>query len=137
MTTLTRSEARVTPRKLNAALRAVLVFVFWIIAAVLVASIHQSTSATMPVACVVLEVLAIVAAAATYIRFATHEATLDHALLTGTAWLLFGIATEIIMRMSSGHQWFALLGSPDHGGLRCVLLIAWVVAPALFANRRD
>jgi hypothetical protein len=65
------------------------------------------------------------------------HATLDHALFAGTTWVLLGIAAEIIMTANSGRQWFALLGSPANGGLRCVLLIAWVLAPALFIRSRE
>jgi hypothetical protein len=41
------------------------------------------------------------------------------------------------MTAHSGRQWFALLGSPANGGLRCVLLITWVIAPALFVRHRE
>jgi hypothetical protein len=85
---------------------------------------------------VVIEVGAIVAMAAAYIRIASPEATLDHALFVGTTWVLLAIAAEIVITAASGRQWFALLGSPAHGGLRCVLLIAWVIAPTLFVRSR-
>lgn len=111
--------------------------VFWGIAALLVALVHQKVGAASPVASVALEVMAIVAMAAVYIRVVSPHATLDHALFVGTTWVLLAIAAEIIMTASSGRQWFALLGSPAHGGLRCVLLIAWIVAPALFASHPD
>jgi hypothetical protein len=124
-------------RKHHAATRAALVVVFWSVAALLVAITHRKMDAVWPVACVVIEVSAIVAMAAAYIRFAAPEATLDHALLAGTAWLLLGITTEIVVRVISGRQWFALLGSPANGGLRCALLITWIVAPALFASHRE
>ena len=77
------------------------------------------------------------ATAGAYITLAAPESTLDHALFAGTTWVLLGIATEIAMTAISGHQWFALLGSPANGGLRCVLLIAWVLAPALFIRSRE
>jgi hypothetical protein len=51
--------------------------------------------------------------------------------------VLLAIVAEIAITASSGRQWFALLGSPAHGGLRCVLLIAWVIAPALFASSHE
>ena len=111
--------------------------VFWGIAALLVALVHQRLDAASPVMSVAIEVMAIVAMAAIYIRVVSPEATLDHALFVGTTWVLLAIAAEIIMTASSGRQWFALLGSPAHGGLRCVLLIAWVIAPALFASHRN
>ncbi len=98
---------------------------------------HQWIDATSPVACVALETSAIVAMAGAYIKLTAPEATLDHALFVGTTWLLLGIAAELVMTVTSGRQWFALLGSPAHGGLRCVLLIAWIVAPALFVSNRE
>jgi hypothetical protein len=137
-TTMTHAVApRLEHRKYHTATRAAMVVGFWSVAALLVAITHQKMDANWPVACVVLEVSAIVAMAAAYIKFATPEATLDHALLVGTTWLLLGITTELVMRGISGRQWFALLGSPANGGLRCVLLITWVVAPALFASHRE
>jgi hypothetical protein len=114
--------------------RAVMAVAFWSIAALLVALVHQKLDANSPVASVALEVSTIVAMAAVYIRIVSPEATLDHALFVGTAWVLLAISAEIIMTASSGRQWFALLGSPAHGGLRCVLLIAWLIAPALFVR---
>ena len=135
MTILTHQTiSRSNQRNHHVAVQAALVIVFWSVAAVIVAFAHLRMSAATPVACAVIEVIAIVAMAGAYIRFAAPFATLDHALFTGTAWLLLSIATEIGIRMISGHQWFALLGSPEHGGLRCLLLIAWVIAPALFAS---
>lgn len=138
MTTMTRSVATdVTRRKHRTATRAALVAVFWIIAALLVAIAHQTMNTISPAIAAVIEVAAIVAAAGAYIRITATDSSLDHALFVGTVWVLLGIATEIVMTANSGHQWFALLGSPSNGGLRCVLLIAWVIAPALFVRSRD
>src|SRR6266849_5038183 len=124
-------------RKRHGVARAAMAIVVWGIAALLVALVHQRLDAASPVMSVVIEVMAIVAMAAIYIRVVSPEATLDHALFVGTTWVLLAIAAEIIMTATSGRQWFALLGSPAHGGLRCVLLIAWVIAPALFASHRN
>jgi hypothetical protein len=118
-------------------IRAALAIVFWSIAAVLVALTHQWLDAASAVASVVVEVGAIIATAAAYIRFAAPDARLDHALFVGTTWVVLAIVAEIAMTASSGRQWFALLGSPAHGGLRCALLIAWVLAPALFATKHE
>jgi hypothetical protein len=138
MTTMTRSvTTEVAQRKHRTATRAALVAVFWIVAALLVAIAHQETHSASPVVTVAIEVVAIVAAAGAYIRITAPESSLDHALFVGTVWVLLGIATEIAMTANSGHQWFALLGSPANGGLRCVLLIAWVIAPALFVRSRE
>ncbi len=138
MTTMTRSvTTEVAQRKHRTATRAVLVAVFWVIAALLVAIAHQTLNSVSPVIAVAVEVLAIMAAAGAYMRITAPHCTLDHALCVGTVWVLLGIATEIAMTANSGRQWFALLGSPANGGLRCVLLIAWVIAPALFVRSRD
>ena len=138
MTTMTRSlTTEAAKKKHRTAARAALVAVFWIIAALLVAIAHQTMNTASPAIAAVIEVAAIVAAAGVYIRITAPESSLDHALFVGTVWVLLGIATEIAMTANSGHQWFALLGSPANGGIRCLLLIAWVIAPALFVRSRD
>jgi hypothetical protein len=138
MTTMTRSlTPRTVQRKHNAATRVALVIVFWSVAALLVAIIHQWIDSTSPVVSVVVKVAAIVAIAAAFSRFAASEGTLNHALFVGTTWVLLDIAAEIFMTVHSGHQWFALIGSPTNGGIRCVLLISWIIAPALFVRSRE
>ena len=137
MTTMTGSITDVPQTKRRSATRVVLVAVFWIIAALLVAISHQKLYAASPVVAVAIEAVAIVSTAGVYIRITAPQSTLDHALFVGTVWVLLGIATEIAMTANSGHQWVALLGSPANGGLRCVLLIAWLIAPALFVRSRD
>jgi hypothetical protein len=115
---------------------AALAAAFWI-AAALVVSIAHSQMPSSPIAAVVIEVFAIMIMAAAYIRIAAPAATLDHALFVGTTWVLLAIAAEMIMTARSGHQWFALLGTPANGGLRCVLLIAWLIAPAVFVRSHE
>jgi len=138
MTTMTRSfTPRSAQRKRHAVTRAALAVAFWIVAALLVAVVHQRIDATSPVASVVVKVAAILAMAAMYIRLTASETTLDQALLAGTTWVLLCIATEISVTTMSGRPWFALLGSPANGGIRCVLLIAWILAPALFIRNRE
>jgi hypothetical protein len=115
---------------------AALATICWIAAALLVAIAHSQLSSS-PVASVVVEVIGIVVMAAAYMRIAAPEATLDHALFVGTTWVVLAIAAEMIMTAESGRQWFALLGTPANGGLRCVLLIAWLIAPAVFVRNED
>jgi hypothetical protein len=138
MVTMTHS---LTPhsaqRKYGTVTKVALIVAFWSIAALLVAIAHQIMAAASPVISVAIETIAIVAVAGAYIRLVMPDATLDHALFAGTTWVLLGIAAEIVMTANSGRQWFALLGSPANGGLRCVLLIAWILAPALFIRSRD
>ena len=138
MTTMTRSlTPRTGQRKQHAVTRVALVIVFWSVAALLVAVIHQRIDATSPVISVVIKVSAIVLIAALYARFGASESTLNRALFVGTTWVLLGIAAEIVMTVHTGRQWFALIGSPANGGIRCVLLIAWIIAPALFVRSRE
>ena len=101
------------------------------------AIVQQRVDAISPVASVIVKVAAILAMAAAFIRLAASETTLDQALLAGTTWVLLCIATEITVTTISGRSWFALLGSPSNGGIRCVLLIAWILAPAVFIRSRE
>ncbi|HXH40109.1 MAG TPA: hypothetical protein VNN08_15875 [Thermoanaerobaculia bacterium] len=138
MTTMTRSlTPHAGPRKHHAATRAALLVAFWSVAALLVSIVHQTIDASSPVVSVILKVGVIVAIAAAYSRLAASNGTLNYALFVGTTWVLLDIATEIFMTVNSGRQWFALIGSPANGGIRCVLLIAWIIAPALFVRSRD
>jgi uncharacterized membrane protein YGL010W len=137
-TTMTRSlTPRFAQRKHHAVTRAALIVAFWIVAALFAAVVHQRIDVISPVASVVIKVAAILAMAAAFIRLAAPETTLDQALLAGTAWVLLCIATEITVTTISGRPWFALLGSPANGGIRCVLLIAWILAPAVFIRSRE
>jgi hypothetical protein len=139
MTAPTSQQARFTfaQRKHNIATTAALVITFWSIAAAAVAILHQRIDATSPVASVAVKVAAVVVVAAAYIRLTAARTTVDNALLVGTAWVVFGIAAEIAVTTTSGRQWFALLGSPANFILRSVLLIAWVIAPALFIRSHE
>jgi hypothetical protein len=136
MTATAHSPAGVAKPKHGRAFCAALAGASWIAAALLV-GVANLELASSPVAAVVIEVLAILIMAAAYTKIAAPEATLDHALFVGTAWVLMAIATELIMTAESGRQWFALLGRPENGGLRCVLLIAWLIAPALFVRSHE
>jgi hypothetical protein len=116
--------------------RAAFAAALWIAAALLV-GLANVRLASSPIEAVLAEVGVIVLMAAAYIRIAAPEASLDHALFVGTTWVLLAIAAELIMTAQSGRQWFALLGTPTNGGLRCVLLIAWLIAPALFVRSHE
>jgi hypothetical protein len=136
MTATAHSPAAIAKPKHGRAFCAALAAASWIAAALLV-GIANSELASSPVAAVVIEVLAILIMATAYLKIAAPEATLDHALFVGTAWVLLAIATELIMTAESGRQWFFLLGRPENGALRCVLLIAWLIAPALFVRTEE
>lgn len=92
--------------------RLALVFVFWVLAA------SAATIAPRDG----LKAASIVAAAALYMRCAAGDCTLDHALAAGAAWLTLSIAAEIIT------------GGRAHLLVRSVLMLTWVIAPAVFAR---
>jgi hypothetical protein len=114
---------------------AVMVVLFWGVAALLVAATHQTIEPITPVGSVVAKVCAIVLIAFAYVHLTVQKATLDHALFVGVVWLLLTIAGEIAMTMLSHRGWYDLLGSPA-SALRNVVMFAWVAAPALFARNR-
>jgi hypothetical protein len=130
MTTMTQPLTRRT----HVALTGALVIIFWAVAALLVAAAHQLAP---PIAALALKIAAVVAISFAYMRLTAPEATLDHALLVGATWLVFGIVAEIVMTTSHPGGWFELLGSPDRPVMRDALLVAWLAAPALFARYRS
>lgn len=101
-----------------------LVVLSWLIAAILVLTLHS----------VVLQSLAIIAVAFAYMHLA--KADLNHALAAGAAWLVLGVVAELIAAAVTGHNRFALLGSPDHLGLHYALLFLWVASPVFFVRAR-
>jgi hypothetical protein len=110
---------------------------FWSVAAVLVATAHQRIDSISPVACLAAKVLAIGVTAFAYIELTAREATIDHALLVGVAWVFLAIFAEVALASVGGHGWFELLGSPAKPLFRAALMAAWLVAPALFATARS
>jgi hypothetical protein len=93
--------------------RAAFVVFFWVIAAALVFAAPTQT----------IKVAIIVAVSFLYMRLTARDATLDHALVAGAAWLALAIAAEIITA-----------GKADLL-VRHALMFTWIVAPALFATR--
>lgn len=108
------------------AARGVVVVVFWIAAALLV----------IAAAGVTLKIVAVVGAAFAYMRLATRTATIEHALGVGVAWLVLDIVAEVVTASMVGHGWFELIGSPAKPALRDLMLVIWIVAPAVFARYR-
>ena len=104
--------------------RIALVLLFWLVAAVLVVATPS----------LVVQSLAIVAVAFAYVWMAKPD--LNHALGVGAAWLVLGIVAEIVAAAVTGHNRFALLGSPQHMGLHYALLFLWVASPAFFVRAR-
>lgn len=116
---------------------AVLVVLFWIAAAVAVAEAQTVLQPISPAGGAAVTVVAILLAAYCYTRFCARYAGISHALGVGIAWLALGIATDLVMTAHLGHEWGAVLGSPDRPLLRNIFFFVWIFAPALFARRED
>lgn len=111
-----------------------LAFLFWLAAAVLVATAHIEIDSRSASGGVVAAIGAVLASAYCYTRFCSRCGGISHALGVGTAWLALAIAAEIAMTARLGHGWYALLGSPARPLMRNVFLFVWAFAPALFAQ---
>ena len=135
MTTMTQPLAPFAHRRHHPATTAVLVVLFWMVAAALVIATHLEIEPRSARVGAVATIAALFATAYAYSRFVAREAGVTHALGVGTAWLMLSIATEVALTTQIGHGWFTLLGSPDRPLLRNVLLFVWIFAPALFARR--
>ncbi len=131
---MAEADPRIAPRKHHLVTTALFAVLFWIIAAVSGAWVHRTIDPISPAGSDLAEIGAIVLIAFAYVRLTARQITVDHALLVGVAWLLFTVVAEITATAMSGHAWFMLLGSPAHRALRYAVLLAWIVAPALFAR---
>lgn len=100
---------------------------FWIAAALLVLATHGFVDPYSLAAGAVLKLGAIVVAAFLYIRFTARNATVDHAVFVGVAWLMLDIISELTLRVD-------LLGSTAAPAMRNLMLVTWIAAPALFAR---
>ena len=109
------------------------IVLFWVVAAALVLAANYWLEPLSPALDGAVKVGVLFAVAFGYMR-AMREATLEHALLVGAAWLVLAIVVEIFEASTTGHGWFDLIGSPAHPVIRAVLLIAWVGTPALFVR---
>lgn len=114
---------------------AVLVFLFWLAAAILVATCHVALGRLSPSGCAVAVIVSIVGMAYAYTRFCARCAGISHALGVGIAWLVLAIVTEIAITSRIGHGWYSLIGTPNRPLLRNLFLFVWIFAPALFARR--
>lgn len=115
--------------------QAVLVFVFWLAAAVLVATAHAQLDTRSTTGGAVAAIASIVGTAYAYTRLCARSAEMPHALGVGIAWLVLTIVAELFVTARLGRGWYGVLGSPDHPLLRNVDLFVWIFAPALFARR--
>jgi len=113
---------------------AVLVSLFWVAAAVLVATCHTKLDALSPSGGAVATIASIVGVAYAYTRLCARRAGIAHALGVGLTWLVLAILAEIVISSRIGHGWYALIGTPDRPLLRNVFLFVWIFSPALFAH---
>jgi len=114
---------------------AILVSLFWVAAAVLVATCHTELDALSPSGGAVATIAAVIGVAYAYTRLCARQAGTSHALGVGIAWLVLAIITEITISSRTGQGWYALTGTPDRPLLRNAFLFVWIFSPALFAHR--
>ena len=128
---------RFSHRKHHLVITGALIVLFWAAAALLVLAAHQEIDSISPRVGVVVKLAAIIVIGFAYMALTARDATVDHALLVGTLWLLLAIIAEVVATAHFGHPWFELLGAPTKPLYRCFLMFAWVAAPALFARARS
>jgi len=119
------------------AARGAVVVLFWIAAALLVIAAHRTVEPASAAAGVTLKIVAIVGVAFGYVRLVARTATLEQALGVGVAWLALDIVAEVVTASMVGHSWFELIGSPAKPALRDLMLVTWIVAPAIFARSQS
>jgi hypothetical protein len=137
MSIMTYASPRFWERRHHLVTTATLMILFWAVAAVLVTIAHRTINPSYPIDAVLAKICAIGLAAFGYFKFTAREATINHALMVGMAWIVMSIATEITATILGGRGWFALLGTPVDPVLRDILLFVWVGAPALFVRARS
>ena len=135
MTTMAQPATKFADVRHHPVMSAVLIVLFWIAAAVLVATCHAELDALSSSGAAVATIGVITVAAYAYTRLCAHQAGTSHALGVGIVWLVLAIVTEITISSRLGRGWYSLIGTPAHPLLRNLILFVWVFAPALFARR--
>ena len=134
---MTQQATSVADRRHPFATTAVLVTLFWSIAAIGVGFVHAEIDPLSASGGAVASIAIVVIGAYSYTRFCARCAGVSHALGVGIAWLVFGIVTEIAVTMRLGHAWYGVLGTPDRPLLRNIFLFVWIFAPAIFSRGED
>lgn len=137
MSTMTRPLPSVSDTRPHPIKSAALVVLFWVLAATAAAIAHAVIDPLSIAAGSATAIAALLGAAYAYMRLAAREARITHALGVGIAWLVFAIVSEIVVTSHVGHDWYGLLGSPDHPLLRNIFLFAWIFSPAIFVRLED
>ena len=135
MTTMTHPGARFAVARHHPSTTAMLVGLFWLAAAVLVATTHAKLDPLSVWGGTAASIASVFVCALCYTRFCARHAGITHALGVGIAWLALAIVVEIAMTAHLGRGWYDLIGTPDRPLLRNVFLFVWVFAPAFFAHR--
>ena len=135
MSVMTYATQEVRQRRRSVVTTATLIVLFWALAATLVVLVHREIEPVSPLAGMAVKACVLLLTSLAYVRLVAPESTVHHALLVGLVWLVLAIAAEVILTAISGHNWFALIGSPVRPLLRDVLLVSWIASPALFARR--
>jgi hypothetical protein len=85
--------------------------------------------------CTLAKIALVVAVGAVYGRF-SRPASLEMALGTGLAWLVFSISADLVTSLHSVRDTYRLLGNPSVPPLlRDLMMFAWVAGPSVFARR--
>lgn len=110
-----------------------LVVLFWVIAATPFVALHVRSQSMPPDAAACIKVGAIIVAAFCYTRWGARACTVDQALLVGITWLLLDIGADLAATRYLGSN-VEFIGDTTTPILRDIVLITWIVAPALFAR---
>lgn len=135
MTTITQRATAFTDVRQHAITRGLLMFLFWIAAAVLVATFHIELESRSEAGSTIAGMASVAVVAYAYTRMCAPCAGTDHALSVGITWLLLAIIVEVTMTSRTGHGWYALIGTPAHPLLRNIFLFVWVFAPVALSRR--
>jgi hypothetical protein len=112
---------------------AVMVIVFWILAAALVVAVHRNIDGASRIGGRIACAAAVVAAAGAYVKLGASRATIDHALLVGVTWLVLAIVAEIASTSLAAHR-LDLLSRAAPPWFGDLMLFLWIAAPAFFVR---
>ena len=129
-------ETVTTRREFRYAIAVASVVAFWSAAAVVLIEVQRMLG-TSPGWALVVKIAVVFAAAFAFMHVSGREATLEESLLAGIAWATLSIATEMFAVTHLGADWHPLLGPVGNAAYRNILLLTWIGAPALFAQRRS
>lgn len=107
---------------------------FWALGVLLLIAVHQILAPYTVAGCVAAKVVLLFASSFAYVRFTSHDVTVEQGLSAGLLWLALAIAAEIALSITA-HRSFELTGPQARPILRYVVSFTWIVSPTLFARR--